>query len=217
MDASLHHHVAAPAPVGDPARGALIDFLLACGDRDGVSDRADKLLERFGTLGGLLAQPIEVLSRTPEIGQSTARLIASAKSMVASALDHQLRSGPVLADGSVLVEYLRLRLASEKREILLALHLDSGLHLLADEVLGVGTLDSVHVPCREIVRRALELGSAAIIMVHNHPSGDATPSHKDVAVTRRLTSIAKELDLRLLDHIIIAGRCWTSMRARRLM
>lgn len=175
------------------------------------------LVTRFGSVAAVFASERLTLEREfPERAVAIAMLATAYRLMVASRYE-QLRRSACLTNGEAVVEYLRLVFSGEKREVIRLLLLDAKLRLIRDEVVGLGSISSATVPVREIIRRSLELGAAALILAHNHPSGDPTPSGEDVALTRRLARLAGELDLRLVDHVIIAGSRWSSMAAEGML
>ena len=124
---------------------------------------------------------------------------------------------PVVSNTSRLLDYLRFDMGSDRVETVRVLHLNARLMLLRDEVVGEGTVDEAPVYVREITRRALELGSTALIMVHNHPSGDPEPSRADIDVTKRLGRACELFRIHLHDHFIVTARGHSSMRAMGLL
>lgn len=141
--------------------------------------------------------------------------------LIREAMLHALRaeaiSRPLLTDSQALIDYLTLDMGRLATERLRVLFLNARNHLLFDETLAEGSVNETAVHPREIVRRALEVGATAIILVHNHPSGDPTPSASDVEATRRIAMAAGALDICIHDHVIIAGSAWTSFRALGLL
>jgi len=137
------------------------------------------------------------------------------------AMRHALRvealSGPVLSTSAALLDYLRLDLASEPTEQLRALYLNVRNALLCDVVLARGSISEVPIYPREVVRHALETGASAMILIHNHPSGDPTPSGHDVQITHRVAAAAAMFDVCLHDHLIIARSGWSSLAALGLL
>ena len=126
-------------------------------------------------------------------------------------------SSPVLSSWDRLSDYLNAVLAREKKEHFRVLFLDNRNRLLADEAQGRGTVDHTPVYPREVVKRALELHATAIILVHNHPSGDPTPSREDIDMTREVKTAAAVLDVLLHDHVIVGNGRWTSFRREGLL
>ena len=133
------------------------------------------------------------------------------------AMLHSLRperlEEPLLSNANALVAYLRMRLANLPHEEVHALYLDVRNRLIRDETVARGTIG--FAPCcpRDIIRRALELGASSIVLAHNHPSGDPKPSRQDIETTRLLANAANALDIRLLDHLIIARSGAVSLHA----
>ncbi len=124
---------------------------------------------------------------------------------------------PVLSNWDALMAYLNAVMAREKVEQFRILFLDSQNRLLADEAQARGTVNHTPVYPREVVRRALELQAAAIILSHNHPSGDPTPSRDDIAMTRQIVEAAKTLSIAVHDHVIIGNGTWLSFRKEGLL
>lgn len=119
---------------------------------------------------------------------------------------------PVLAGGDTLHAYLRATMGHARIETFRVLHLNAANRLLRDTLIATGTIDRVAVSVREVIARALELGSAAIILVHNHPSGDTKPSASDIDLTHRINHVAKPLDIVIHDHLIVGATNMFSFR-----
>jgi DNA repair protein RadC len=124
---------------------------------------------------------------------------------------------PILTSWSALIEYCRATMAYESVEQFRIIFLDKKNRLIADEVQQVGTVDHTPVYPREVIRRTLELSASALILVHNHPAGDPSPSAADVRMTREIAEIAKQMGITLHDHIIIGRAGHVSMRGLKLM
>lgn len=133
------------------------------------------------------------------------------------ALATQAFAGPVITSSEALLHYLRLAQGHARIEIVRILYLTARHQLIRDEVASHGTIDEAVLHVREVLGRALELGAVALVVVHNHPSGDASPSKADIEITRRLATTAKGLGISVLDHLIVAQREVTSFRARGLL
>jgi len=129
---------------------------------------------------------------------------------------HSLRTEiadrPIISTLPALHDYLRAEMAHGTSENFRVLFLNSKNHLLADELVSLGTIDEAPIYPREVMRRALELGTTALIMVHNHPSGDPQPSRSDIAVTRDIADAGRQLGIRVHDHLIVARTGVTSFR-----
>ena len=128
-----------------------------------------------------------------------------------------VRERPLLASWSAVIDYCKAAMAYETVEQFRVLFLDKKNMLIADEVQQTGTIDHTPVYPREVVKRALELSAAAIILVHNHPSGDPTPSTADIQMTKQVVDIAKPLGIAVHDHIIIGKRGHASLKGLQLM
>ncbi|KQO80903.1 hypothetical protein ASF29_19035 [Rhizobium sp. Leaf262] len=178
---------------------------------------AKALIARFGTFGGVMGAPISLLQEVKGVGENVAldlKLIASVSQRM---LKSEIRKKEVLASWSSVIDYCRAVMAHEAREQFRILFLDKRNVLIADEVQGQGTVDHTPVYPREVVRRALELSSTAIILVHNHPSGDPTPSRADIEMTKTIVETAKPLGIAVHDHIIIGKDGHVSFKGLRLI
>lgn len=132
-------------------------------------------------------------------------------------LETEIRSGPVVSGSASLIAYLRTNMAFSSIETVRVLHLNSRNMLIRDETVAKGTVDAVTIYTREIIARALELGSSGLILAHNHPGGDPTPSPEDVGVTKALANAAAAFDIEICDHVIVAAQGFSSMRLLRLL
>lgn len=180
-------------------------------------DLARELLAEFGGLGALLAATQRDFCRGPGLGSAKYAQLQAVLEMARRCHEEQLRDAPVLSSAQATRGFLSAQLRSERRELFAALFLDSQHHLLRYEVLFYGTLDAAAVYPREIVRRGLELHAAAIIVAHNHPSGVAEPSDADRRITERIRQALALVDLRLLDHCIVAGPTVLSLAEQGLL
>lgn len=163
---------------------------------------ARALLGEFGSLSDLLAGSFWRLRRT--VGSRVARAIQASKAMMTLALSEPLANRPVVPSSSQLQDFLRLHIGHLRHERLLALYVDTGLHLLAIEKVGEGSISGAPIDVRKILFHGLRVGASGILLVHNHPSGDPRPSTTDLQVTRRLRQLIEQLDMFLLDHLVIA-------------
>ena len=191
----------------------LLGFVLPGEDRATVI----RALRRFGSYAAVLASPASELSQVQGLGPHSVaaiRLIHEAAIRLGRAA---VASQPVLDNRVRLTEYLATALAHERIEQFRVLFLDSRDMLLADEVQGRGTVNHTPGYPREVVRRALELDAKALILVHNHPSGDPTPSREDIAMTRQIRLAASALEIGLRDHIIVGNGRTTSFREAGLL
>lgn len=195
----------------------LLEFILALGrPRIDTKPTAKALLREFGGLGGVFAADHAALARVPGMGELS---IASLRAVQATAIrlvKGEVADRPVLANWQALLDYLRADMAHHVVERFRVLHLDTRNRLIRDEV-SEGTIDQAAVYVREVVKRALELGSAAVILVHNHPSGDPSPSRADIDITKTIVAAGKPLGVAVHDHLIIGTKGHVSLRAQGLI
>jgi DNA repair protein RadC len=139
--------------------------------------------------------------------------LATLRSAMLHALRREALHGPVLGDSKAVLDYLFAAMAHEPVEQLRVLYLNTRNRLLLDETMAEGSVNIAPIYPREIVRRSLEVGATALILAHNHPSGDPKPSDEDIRVTRLVAAATGALDIRLHDHVIVARSGWFSLRA----
>ena len=192
----------------------LIEYLLALAiPRRDTKPLAYALLREFGGIGGVLSADTESLKRVSGMGETSVAAIkvahAAAIRLVRSAVEHR----PVLANWQALLDYLRADMAHHAVERFRVLHLNARNMLVRDEVMSEGSIDQAAVYVREVVRRALDIGSAAIILVHNHPSGDPAPSRADIDITKAIAAAGKPLGIAVHDHIVVGSSGHSSLRA----
>ena len=183
-----------------------------------TKDLAKSLLDRFGSFSGVLAAPYEQLRRFKGLGDITAanlKIVQGAAQRYAR--DQVSRDKPILSSWAALLDYCRAQMAFEEIEQFRLLFLNKKNQLIADEVQQRGTVDHTPVYPREVIKRALELQATAIILVHNHPSGDPAPSAADIQMTQAIVEIAKPLGIAVHDHIIIGKSGHASMRGLKLI
>lgn len=177
---------------------------------------AKRLLAKFGSFADVISAPADRLKEVEGIGD---RCVAELKLIKAAAerfTKGTIQERPALASWSSVLDYLRLAQGFEVYEQFRILFLDKKNHLIADEVQGKGTVDHTPVYVREVVKRALELSASAIVLVHNHPSGDPTPSRADIEMTRQIVDVAKPLGISVHDHIIVGRKGHASLKALKL-
>ena len=196
----------------------LIEYLLALAiPRRDTKPLAKALLKEFGGIGGLMAADATALHRVDGMGDTAAAAIRIAQATAIRMIRTKVAARPVLANWQALLDYLRADMAHDGVERFRVLHLNTRNMLIRDEVMHKGTVDQAAVYVREVIRRAIDLGSAAIILVHNHPSGDPAPSRADIDVTRTIAEAGKRLGIALHDHLIIGTGGHVSMRAQGLI
>jgi DNA repair protein RadC len=178
---------------------------------------AKELIRRFGSFAEVVAAPESRLAEVPGVGESVITALKVVHAAAARLRRVELRDRPVLSSWSAVLDYCRAAMAFAEKEQFRILFLDKRNHLIADEVQQEGTVDHTPVYPRELVKRALELSATAVILVHNHPSGDPTPSTADIEMTRQIVEIAAPLGIVVHDHIIVGKDGHASLRGLKLM
>lgn len=179
-----------------------------------VARVADDLLRRFDGLRGLSRASLPELQRSPGIGPAKASRLQAALELGRRSVARPVPPGAVVRSSRQVFDAYLPRLAHLDREHMLALLLDTKHRVLKEVCVSVGCLDSTLVHPREVFRPAVAESAAAVVLVHNHPSGDPAPSAEDLAVTRRLAATAELLGVELLDHVIVARHGCESLRDR---
>nr|WP_277754292.1 DNA repair protein RadC [Sphingomonas glacialis] len=178
---------------------------------------ADALLLEFGSLGRVLAASPARLRQVVPNAPLVVSHLSDTRTAMMEAFRSELSSRPLVSSWNDLLEYLMADMALLLNERVRVLHLNTRNLLIRDEVMSEGTIDQAAFYVREIVRRALELGSASIVVAHNHPSGSPEPSRADIDLTRRLKHGCDAVGVRLFDHVIVAAEGHASFRARGLL
>ena len=195
----------------------LIEYLLALViPRVDTKPLAKRLIKEFGGLAGLLTADGESLKQVKGMGEQSAAALKIVQVAALRMISEPVREQPILTSWQALLDYLRADMAHLPNERVRVLHLNSKNQLIRDELVSEGSIDQAAIYTREVIKRALELGSAAIILVHNHPSGDSTPSRQDIAVTKEICDAGRHLGIAVHDHIIIGKDGHTSFRFERV-
>lgn len=185
--------------------------------RRDVKPIAKALIARFGSFAEVIGARPERLKEIEGVADSVAIDIKIVEAAARRFAKGAVRQRKLLSAWSDVIEYCRTAMAFAEREEFRILFLDKRNGLIADEVQGEGTVDHTPVYPREVVRRALELGATAVILVHNHPSGDPTPSTADIRMTQDIAAIAKPMGIALHDHIIVGRHGHSSLRGQNLI
>jgi DNA repair protein RadC len=185
--------------------------------RRDVKPIAKALIARFGSFAEVIAAPAARLAETPGLGASAVAELKIVQAAAARLARGEVKRRPALSSWSAVLDYCRTAMAFAEKEQFRILFLDKRNQLIADEVQQVGTVDHTPVYPREVVKRALELSATAVILVHNHPSGDPTPSHADIQMTQQIIDIAKPLGISVHDHIIVGKEGHASLKGLRLI
>ncbi|GHU12090.1 DNA repair protein RadC [Alphaproteobacteria bacterium] len=164
---------------------------------------AKDLLAHFKTLRSIVYAENTELKKVPGMGDSAAILFAAIREIFNRMQKERVVECDSISSSDQVIAYYANLLGNEKREQLRMMFLNNKNKLIADDLLQIGTINHTAIYPREIIQRALEYGASAMIMVHNHPSGDPQPSRQDIIVTKMIRDIAQKLDILLLDHLII--------------
>ncbi|MCH4152580.1 MAG: DNA repair protein RadC [Sphingobium sp.] len=195
----------------------LIEYLLALAiPRRDTKPLAKALLAHFGGITGVLTADWEALARFPGMGDTSTAAVKIAQAAALRLLRAPVVQQPVLSSWQALLDYLRADMAHLKIERVRVLHLNARNMLIRDEHMGDGSVDQAAIYTREVIRRAIDLGSSSLILVHNHPSGSPQPSKQDIEVTRNIIEAGRRLGISVHDHLIIGAEGYSSMRAMGL-
>ena len=196
----------------------LLEILLfrALPQRD-VKPLAKTLIETFGSFAEVIGAPESRLAKIKGLGPSSITDLKIIQAAASRALRGAVKKRPVLSSWSTVLDYCRTAQAFADREEFRVLFLDKRNQLIADEVQQTGTIDHTPVYPREVVKRALELSSTAVILVHNHPSGDPTPSRADIQMTQQIVAVAQPLGISVHDHIIVGKDGHASLKGMKLI
>lgn len=182
-----------------------------------VKPLAKDLIARFENLAGVLTATPEELMAVPGIKETACAALKVVRAAAERLARAAISDKPIIASWDRLIDYCRTTMGHERVEGFRILFLDRKNRLIADEAQQRGTVDHTPVYPREVMKRALDLGASALILVHNHPSGDVTPSKDDVALTRQIKEGAERLGIQLFDHVIVSKSGETSFKAAGLL
>ncbi len=185
--------------------------------RRDVKDLAKELIEQFGSLAILINSNIDEIKSRTKLSDNTIVLFHIIQQSCKQLLLKEINNKPVLSSWQMLLDYCYATLAYEKNELVKILYINSKNRLVKDEVIHYGTTNSSVLYPREIIKRNFELGTTSFIIVHNHPSGDCTPSDEDIIITTQLSKIAADLDISLHDHIIIGKNGILSFKQQQFL
>ncbi len=188
-------------------------FLFRTFPRGDIKPIAKALLTRFGSLGTITTASVEDLRTVPGVGEQAAldlRLLGEVTLRVGR---ETIRKRTVIGSWSALLAYVKVALANEPREQFRVMFLDRKNQLILDEIQNRGTVDRAPVYAREVMRRALELSASSVILVHNHPSGDPTPSGADITMTREVVEAGRALKISVHDHLVVGREGVASFKA----
>ncbi len=196
----------------------LLEMVLFLGlPRRDTKPIARLLLARFGSFAGAIAAPMAELRGIEGLGEAGAAALKTVQAAAWRLARAEVIDRPLLDNWAKLMDYLNAVMARERIEQFRVLFLDARNRLLADEAQTTGTVNHTPVYPREVVKRALELHASAILLAHNHPSGDPTPSREDIAMTHEIREAARVLGVTLHDHVVVGNGRWFSFAAEGLL
>lgn len=196
----------------------LIEYLLALVlPRRDTKPLAKKLIHDFGGFARLLSADAEAIVRVGDVSEGAAAAIKIAQATALRLLESRVIDQPVLGSWQALLDYLRADMGALAVERVRILYLNARNMLIRNEPVSEGSVDEAAVYVREVIRRALEYHATALILVHNHPSGDPQPSQQDIRLTREIVEAARPLGISVHDHVIVGARTCASMKSLGLI
>ena len=178
---------------------------------------AKELIAKFGSFSEVIAAPAERLREVKGLGEAAITELKIVQAAATRLARGEVKQRPILSSWANVLDYCRAAMAFADKEQLRVLFLDKRNALIADEVQQTGTVDHTPVYPREVVKRALELSATAIVLVHNHPSGDPSPSRADIEMTKAIVEIARPLGISVHDHLIVGKDGHASLKALKLV
>jgi DNA repair protein RadC len=185
--------------------------------RKDVKPLAKALIAKFGSYANVLNAPLHQLSGFDGLSETSAIAIKSVQAAAHRLMKQDVMNKPVLNSWDKLMDYCKATMAYEQKEYFRILFLNKKNELILDEVQGSGTIDHTPAYPREVVKRALEVGATALILLHNHPSGDLNPSEADIIMTESIVDAATPLGIVIHDHIIISRKGYASFKTMKLL
>ena len=196
----------------------VLEFLLfAANPRGDTKPLAKALLARFGTLNSVLNAEPGALMQVPRMGETGAAALKAVALAARRMARGEVQQKPVLGSWQALLDYLTIDMAHLTVERVRVLYLDTRNRLIMDHHVGDGSIDEAAIHPREVVRKALDLGATALILVHNHPSGNPEPSRADIDITRRIAEAGRLLGIVVHDHLIVGRQGHSSLKAKGLI
>lgn len=208
---SLPFSTSRSSALDDNGRQILIELLSAFESTTPAS-LTDALLAEFGSLARILAAGADAQHRVVGNRPDVLRCFALVRDAMLHALKTEMSMAPILPDAQAVLRYLHVAMDYELREQMRVLFLDNRLMLIRDEILWTGSVTATSCYPREVIRRALELGSTNLMLAHNHPSGHLEPSQEDIRITRAIVAAGHHMNVAVQDHLIIGRQGHTSLR-----
>ena len=196
----------------------VLEYLLFAGMRQGDTKPVAKaLLARFGSLASVLNADANALQQVSGVGEASAAALKSVSVAARRMARSELNEKPILSSWQALIDYLSIDMAHLTIERVRILYLDTRNRLIDDHHLGDGSIDEATIHPREVIRKAMDVGASALILVHNHPSGNPEPSQADIQITRRIAEAGRLLGVTVHDHVIIGTQGHISLRSKGLI
>lgn len=196
----------------------VLEYLLFAANRQGdTKPLAKELLRNFGSLSGVLNATPGALLQVKGMGEAGVGALKSVALAARRMARSEVRQQPVLGSWQALLDYLTIDMAHLTVERVRVLYLDTRNRLILDDHVGDGSIDEAAIHPREVIRKALDIGASALILVHNHPSGDPSPSRADIQITQRIAEAGRLLGIVVHDHVIVGREGHTSLRAKGLL
>lgn len=196
----------------------LLEFLLFAGVRQGDTKPAAKaLIARFGSFAGVLEAAPSAVQDVKGVGIAGAAALKSVSLAARRMAKGKVTGQPVLGSWQALLDYLAIDMSNLAHERVRVLYLNARNQLIRDDLAAEGTIDEAAIHPREVIRKGLDIGATALILVHNHPSGSPEPSRADIAITNRIAEAGQHLGITVHDHVIIGGNGHVSLRAKGLI
>nr|WP_298928571.1 DNA repair protein RadC [uncultured Erythrobacter sp.] len=196
----------------------VLEYLLFAAIKQGdTKPVAKELLKQFGTLAGVLNADPKALQRVKGVGETSAAALKAVSVAARRMARSEVTQKPILSSWQALIDYLAIDMAHLTVERVRVLYLDTKNRLIDDHHVGDGSIDEAAIHPREVIRRAMDVGASALILVHNHPSGNPEPSRADIQITKKIAEAGRLLGVTLHDHVIIGREGHVSLRAKGLI
>ena len=196
----------------------LLEFLLFAAIRQGdTKPLAKRLIAHFGSFSGVLNADPAALKQVKGMGESSAASLQAVSLAARRMARGVVEEKPILGSWQALLDYLAIDMGHLKHERVRVLYLDTRNRLILDHLASEGSIDEAAIHPREVIRRAFDIGASALILVHNHPSGDPEPSRADIAITNRIAEAGRLLGVTVHDHVIVGRGTHVSLRAKGLI
>jgi DNA repair protein RadC len=185
--------------------------------RKDVKPLAKDLLKTFGSFSNVLYAPEHKLYQIPFLKENSVALFKAIQTSVLRILKQDVSDAPVLQNFDKLINYCKAKMVHSLQESFHVFYLDNSCHLICDETMQKGTIDQTPIYPREILKRALDLGAVSVILCHNHPSGDVSPSKADILMTHKTVDVLSSADIQVLDHVIVSKKSYCSFKSCGLL